>query len=60
MKALSDNDVNIPATLRSLGTGGGDSSPKTSSDPMDYLGADRLAEALRPIIEKMLNEHYNH
>lgn len=60
MKALSDNDVNIPATLRSLGTGGGDSSPKTSSDPMDYMGPDRLAEALRPIIEKMLNEHYNH
>ena len=62
MKALSDNNGDIPETLRSSSAGGEDSSTETSSNPMDYYpgNSDRLAEALRPIIEKMLNEHYNH
>ena len=62
MKALSDNDGNIRKTLTSFNPGGEDSNPKTSSDDMDYYpgNPDRLEESLRPIIEKMLNEHYNH
>ena len=62
MKKLATDGGNIPKMLTSSSTTGGDSSAETSSDPMDYYpgNPDRLAEALRPIIEKMLNEHYNH
>ena len=62
MKKLATDGGNIPKMLTSSNTAGEDSSAETSSDPMDYYpgNPDRLAEALRPIIEKMLNEHYNH
>ena len=56
MKALGDNDGDIPKTLAKL---------KNAEEMKDFYNYSpssetRLEESLRPIIEKMLNEHYNH
>ena len=54
MKVLGDNEGDIPKTLAKL------KSAEEMEDFYNRIGPDRLSEALRPIIEKMLNEHYNH